>query len=202
MTRNASNIEAILFASGEPVPIARLSLVLSIVEDEVLAAAKELSDTLEKENHSLRILLLGDKIQLCTCPDYAPIISRVLEQRKPPSLTPSALETLAIVAYFQPVTAAYISKIRGVDSSYTIGTLSDKGLIRVTDRLDAPGRPSLYSTTDLFLRTMEISSLDELPPLPDMSSNEGIEKLQMQIDALQSASDNDTSKIIPAESEE
>ena len=95
------------------------------------------------------------------------------------------METLAIVAYYQPVTTAYISRVRGVDSSYTVTSLAEKGLIEGKGKLEAPGRPTLYGTTDLFLRTMQISSLSDLPPLPEIASVEGIAKLQQAIDALQ-----------------
>ena len=102
-----------------------------------------------------------------------------------PSLSPAALETLAVVAYYQPATAAYISRVRGVDSAYSVSSLVEKGLIEGKGRLEAPGRPVLYGTTDLFLRTMQIRDLSELPPLPEIASTEGIEKLQQAIDALQ-----------------
>lgn len=184
-----SALEAILFAAGEPVPVARISLVLNVDEDSVLAAAQELDNVYKKYNHSLCVLQISDKLQICTSPEYNTVITKILEQRRPPSLSQSALETLAIVAYYQPVTNAYVSRVRGVDSTYTIGSLSEKGLIEAKGKLDAPGRPSLYVTTDLFLRTMGIVNLSELPPLPDMSSSEGIEKLQNAIDAICSAKD-------------
>ena len=102
-------------------------------------------------------------------------------------LSQSALETLAIVAYFQPVTRAYIDRVRGVDSSYTVGALMDRGLIEIAGRLEAPGRPALFRTTDVFLRTVGISRREELPPLPELSGSEGVEKLQQAIDELQNA---------------
>lgn len=100
-------------------------------------------------------------------------------------LSQAALETLAIVAYFQPVTRAYIEQVRGVDSSYTVGALQERGLIEECGRLEVPGRPSVFRTTDVFLRTMGISSLTELPPLPEVSASEGMEKLKDAIDKLQ-----------------
>lgn len=179
-----SSLEAILFAAGEPVPAARISLVLNVSEDEVYAAAGELEKLYEKYDHSLRVLRLNDKLQICTAPEYNAIITKILEQRKPPSLSQSALETLAIVAYYQPATNAYISRVRGVDSTYTISSLTEKGLIEPKGRLEAPGRPTLYGTTDLFLRTMGVTSLDELPRLPDMAESESVAKLQETISAL------------------
>ncbi len=183
----SSAIEAILFAAGESVPAARLSLVLDTDEKEILRVAEELSEKYSREQRGMRILRLGDKLQMCSAPEYAPFIAKTLEQRKPPMLSQPALETLAIVAYFQPVTRAYIDQVRGVDSAYTVSVLAERGLIEVCGRLDVPGRPSVFRTTDAFLRTMGISELSQLPPLPDMSGGEGAEKLQSAIDELQNA---------------
>lgn len=180
-----SAIEAILFAAGESVPVARMSLVLDTDEHEILRIAAELAQRYEAEGRGMRILRLDDKLQMCSAPEYAPFITKALEQRKPPMLSPPALETLAIVAYFQPVTRAYIEKVRGVDSSYTVSVLVERGLIEACGRLDAPGRPTLFRTTDVFLRTMGISRLDQLPELPDMNNGEGLEKLQEAINQLQ-----------------
>lgn len=181
----SSAIEAILFASGDSVPIARLSLILGAYEGEIEHAAAVLAEKYENEGRGMRILKLEDKLQMCSAPEYAPFITKALEQRKPPMLSQSALEALAIVAYFQPVTRAYIDQVRGVDSSYTVGILLERGLIEPCGKLDVPGRPSIFKTTDVFLRTMGISELLQLPPLPDMTNGEGIEKLQNAIDLLQ-----------------
>ena len=183
----SSAIEAILFAAGESVPVGRLSLVLDTDEGEISQIARELSERYEREQRGVRLLFLDDKLQLCSAPEYAPFIIKTLEQRKPPVLSQPALETLAIVAYFQPVTRAYIDRVRGVDSSYTVSVLLERGLIEISGRLDAPGRPALFRTTDVFLRTMGISELSQLPPLPDLSSGEGVEKLQQAIEELQNA---------------
>lgn len=181
----SSAIEAILFAAGESVPVARLSLILEATEGEIEYAAAELAEVYEREGRGMRILRLGDKLQMCSAPEYAPYIAKTLEQRTPPRLSQSALEALAVVAYFQPVTRAYIDQVRGVDSSYTVSVLQQRALIEPCGKLDAPGRPALFRTTDAFLRTMGISELSQLPPLPDMTSEEGIEKLQNAIDELQ-----------------
>ena len=187
----SSAIEAILFAAGDSIPIDRLSLILGTPEDEVSLIARELAEKYEREGRGMRVLRLDDRLQRCSAPEYAPYITRALEQRKPPMLSQPALETLAVVAYFQPVTRAYIDQVRGVDSSYTVGVLAERGLIEVSGKLDVPGRPSLFRTTDVFLRTMGIENLSELPPLPDMSSTEGIEKLQNAIDELQNSANKD-----------
>ncbi len=181
----SSAIEAILFASGDSVPIARLSLILEVSEGEIEYAAAALNEKYETEQRGIRLLKLDNSLQMCSAPEFATYITKTLEQRTPPRLSQSALEALAIVAYFQPVTRAYIDQVRGVDSSYTVSLLQQRGLIAPCGRLDAPGRPAVFGTTDVFLRTMGVSSLDELPTLPDMTSGEGIEQLQNAIELLQ-----------------
>lgn len=183
----SSALEAILFAAGEPVPAARLSLILDTDEKEILQAAAELAEGYERDQRGIRLLLLDGKLQLCSAPEFAPFIIKTLEQRRPPMLSQPALETLAIVAYFQPVTRAYIDRVRGVDSSYTVSVLNERGLIEVCGRLEVPGRPVLFRTTDAFLRTMGIHQLGELPPLPDLTGSEGVQKLQQTIEQLQNA---------------
>ena len=183
----SSAIEAILFAAGESVPAERISLILGIDEKEIYSAAKELADEYERQSRGIRLLRLENKLQLCSAPEFAEYISKALEQRKPPMLSKPALETLSIVAYFQPVTRAYIDQVRGVDSAYTVSVLLERGLIEACGRLEVPGRPSVFKTTDVFLRTMGISELSQLPKLPDMTKGEGMEKLQKAIDDLQNS---------------
>ncbi len=180
-------LEAVLFASGEPVAAERIAKVLGVTVEEVFVAASALERRCSVAESGIRLLLLGEKLQLCSAPEYAQTVARALEQRRPPRLSASALEVLAIVAYFQPVTRAYIDQIRGVDSAYTVGVLAERGLIEPCGRLEVPGRPILYGTGEIFLRTMNLSSLEELPPLPDTDTDEGIIALQNQIEALQSA---------------
>ena len=177
-------LEAVLFASGEPVPVARLSLVFGVPEEDILVTADQLGEYYEKNGRGIRLLRLGGSLQLCSAPEHAKLIARVIEHRAAPKLSPSALEALAVIAYFQPVTRAYVEQVRGVDSSYTVSSLAEKGLIEPAGRLDAPGRPTLYRTTEAFLRVMGISSLDELPTLPDMSEADGLEKLQNAVEEL------------------
>lgn len=188
-----SAIEAILFAAGEPVPAARISLILGVSEEAVYAAAKELSDEYSFNLRGIRLLKLDKNLQLCSSPEYASVITKTLEHRKQPMLSQPALETLAVVAYFQPVTRAYIDQVRGVDSSYTVGVLLDKGLIERCGKLDVPGRPSLLRTTDVFLRTMGVSELSELPELPDISASDGAKKLEDAIEKLNTVGENQLS---------
>ena len=190
MTDISSAIEAILFAAGESVPLARLSLILDTDEAELGRIAAELAEKYEREQRGMRILRLGDKLQMCSAPEYAPFIAKTMEQRRQPMLSQSALETLAIVAYFQPVTRAYVEQLRGVDSSYSMGSLADKGLIEPCGKLDVPGRPTLFRTTDAFLRTMGVSELSQLPPLPDIGSSEGVQRLRDEINKLQNAGED------------
>ena len=177
-------IEAILFAAGDTVRIDRISLILGVDPSDIIEASEKLSEIYEAGNRGIRIVRIGDKLQMVSNPDFASDIIKVLEHRKPPRLSAPALETLSIVAYYQPVTRAYIDQIRGVDSSYTVSVLMDKGLIDKQGYLNVPGRPALYGTTDLFLRTMGITNLDELPELPDVSTSEGVLKLQEQIEQI------------------
>ncbi len=182
-----SAIEAILFASGDPMPAERIALVLGVEIAEVFDCAQELADEYSYNRRGIRLVRIRDSLQLCSAPEHALSITRAMEQRRPPRLTQTALEVLAIAAYFQPVTRAYIERVRGVDSSYTVGLLTERGLLEPCGKLEAPGRPTLYRTTELFLRTMGIKDLDELPPLPDMGADDGVQKLQEAISALSGA---------------
>ena len=180
-----SALEAVLFAAGESVPVGRLSLVFAVEPAEVLQAARELAEEYDRESRGICLLRMDNKLQMCSSPEYAQLIVKTLEQRKPPMLSPSALETLAIVAYYQPVTRAVIEKMRGVDSSYTVTALQERGLIEACGKLEAPGRPTLYATTDAFLRVMGIQTLQQLPPLPEVQGSEGTEQLRRSIAKLQ-----------------
>ena len=173
-----------MFAAGEPVPAERIALVLGISAEEVLRCAKLLTDEYSFQQRGIRLVRMGSSLQLCSAPEFAQSITFALERRKPPKLSQSALEVLAICAYFQPVTRAYVDQVSGVDSSYTMGILLERGLIESCGKLEVLGRPSIYKTSELFLRTMGITGIEELPKLPDMSTDDGIAKLSSVIDAL------------------
>lgn len=177
-------LEGILFASGEPVSIERLSSVLAVSEEEITTASASLARSFSENGRGIRLVKLENSLQLCSAPEYADYIRAALETRKPPKLTQTALEVLSIIAYFQPVTRAYIEQIRGTDSSYTVSALMDKGLIEPCGHLDAPGRPTLFKTTSTFLRTFGLESLDDLPALPDSSKNEEQLKVEKDIELL------------------
>jgi len=181
-----SAIEGILFVSGDPVKLTRIASVLGVPEFIVEAAADRMRDKYSFERRGIRLVMLDGALQLCSSPEFADVIRRALETRKQPQLSQPALEVLAVVAYFQPVTKAYIEKVRGVDSSYTVGILLERGLIESCGRLDAPGRPRLYRTTHVFLRTFGMQSLSELPELPQAESTgdrEGIQNAIVELKA-------------------
>ena len=156
-------IEAILFAAGDPVGAQRMAQAIGVGLDQVEAALKTLMDAYSFQRRGMRIIQLEDAYQMVSAQDMSDVITRALETRKPPKLSASALETLTVIAYYQPTTKAFVEQIRGVDSSYTISALLNKKLIEEQGRLSVPGRPILYGTTPDFLRTFGISSLDELP---------------------------------------
>ena len=156
-------LESILFAAGDPYPISRLADLFGLTEAEVSEIADRLGDNLRFENRGICLIRLENSLQLCSDPANAEYVRRALDTRRPSRLSPAALEVLAITAYFQPVTRSYVEQMRGVDSSYTLGLLADKGFIEPCGKLDAPGRPMQYRTTALFLRTFGLSALSELP---------------------------------------
>lgn len=164
-------VESILFASGEPVNIERICVALAIDRLTAERILQGLMDYYAYERRGIRLLKIEDCWQLCSAPDYAEAIRRAFEIRKPAKLSQPALEVLTIIAYYQPVTRAYVDQIRGVDSSYTMSLLIDRGMIEECGRLQVPGRPRQYRTTKQFLRSFHLSSLDELPAMPDMGND-------------------------------
>jgi segregation and condensation protein B len=175
-------IEAILFAAGERVEASRLALALETDVKDIIAAADALADELAFARRGIRILKLEKGYQMVSSGEMADYVTKALETRKPPKLSASQLETLTIVAYYQPATKAMVEQIRGVDSSYSVGALLDKKLIEEAGRLNVPGRPILYRTTPNFLRTFGISTLEELPPIEKVSFGEPeiVEEMEQQ----------------------
>ena len=158
-------LEAVLFAAGDSVSVGKLCAVLETDKQTLHVAAQSLADYYDFNLRGIKLLRLDDRYQLASRADYAQAVRNTLETRKPQNLSPSALEVLAIVAYKQPVTKTYIEQVRGVDSGYTLGSLVDKGLVTDCGRLDVPGRPILYQTTEVFLRAFGLSSVSQLPAL-------------------------------------
>jgi segregation and condensation protein B len=189
-----SIVEGILFASGEPVGISRIAAILGTDDAAVILAAAGLRDRFIFERRGIRLVFLDKSVQLCSAPEYADYIRLALETRKQPQLSQQALEVLSVIAYFQPVTKLYIEQVRGVDSSYTVGLLQERGLIEPCGRLSVPGRPMLFKTTPAFLRTFGLTTLDELPELPEpdteikASDNEVIVSIQsLEVEHLRGA---------------
>ena len=175
-----SAVEAILFASGEPISLARLAAAVDVDPETIKQIVTRLSDYYSYERRGIRVLKIDDCYQLASAPEYAPLVRWAMETRRPPQLSQAALESLAVIAYFQPTTKAYVEQIRGVDSSYTVGLLSDRGLIEECGRLAVPGRPILYRTTQAFLRSFGLQTLEDLPPMPEVSPEDGQITLDMQ----------------------
>lgn len=165
--------EGILFAAGEPVRLDRIAMALGESKALTEQVLHSLQDQYAFERRGVRLVSMDGTWQMCSAPEYADIIRKAFEIRKPAKLSQPALEVLAIIAYYQPVTRAYVDQVRGVDSAYTVGLLLDRNMIEECGRLkEQPGRPRLYRTTKNFLRSFHLSSLEELPPLPGMEEGE------------------------------
>lgn len=160
-------IEAVLFASGTPVEIERLAQGLGIDPAAVRQQLTAYGESLDREKRGIRLLFLDDLVQLAARPEYEPQIIAVTDLKHGAPLSGAALEVLSIIAYNQPVTKSFIEQIRGVESGNVVNNLVEKGLIEEYERLMVPGRPLTYRTTPNFLRAFGLSSLSELPPLPD-----------------------------------
>lgn len=159
----SKNIEAVLFAVGAPVSMDRLKELTGADEAEINEAVSRIEERHSSEESGISLIRLEDSFQLCTKSDTGDLVKRALELKKAPPLTKAALEVLAIIAYNQPVTRSFIEQVRGIDSSYIVANLFEKGLICEQGQLDAPGRPTLFGTTDAFLRCFGLASLSELP---------------------------------------
>lgn len=173
-------IEAILFAAGERMDIQRLASVLETDPSEIEKATDALADEYAFQRRGIRILKLEKGYQMVSSGEMADFVTKALETRKPPKLSSSQLETLTIIAYYQPATKAMVEQIRGVDSAYSVAALLNKKLIEEAGRLNVPGRPIQYRTTPDFLRTFGLSSLEELPPIEKITFGEPIELPQEQ----------------------
>lgn len=160
-------IEAILFVAGEAVAVKDLARALQVPENEVRAELDRLRDEYDFQQRGFLLKRFGNNVQLATRPLYAGDVVRLLQPVQQQSLSQAAMETLAVVAYKQPVTRAEVEQIRGVKCDYSLQSLLTKGLIRETGRKDTVGRPILFGTTDAFLSHFGLEDLDRLPPMPD-----------------------------------
>ena len=158
-----SLLESLLFAAGDSVPLDQLAEIMELTEEAVALAADQLNREYENGGRGLRVLQLENSYQLCTSERFFAYIQKLKEPKRKQNLSPAALETLAVVAYHQPVTRSSIEFIRGVNSDGPVNKLIERGLIEEHGRLDAPGRPILYVTTQEFLRAFGLSSLSGLP---------------------------------------
>ena len=179
---------AVLFAAGEPVAASRLAESLQVDDSEIHRECEALISALSYHRSGIRIVKLEDAYQMCSSAEMAEYVTKTLETRKPPKLSPSQLETLTVIAYYQPATKAYVETIRGVDSAYSVSALLTKKLIRECGRLNVPGRPILYETTPDFLRVFGLESLADLPDIEKVDIAVKKEQLQLDLDAAQSAS--------------
>ncbi|MCR5653161.1 MAG: SMC-Scp complex subunit ScpB [Ruminococcus sp.] len=175
-------IEAILFANGSSLEPSRIATALEISEAEATDCLNELMTEYQNAQRGITIIKLNKSYQMVSVKEYAPYIRTVMDLRRNTPLSQAALEVLSVVAYNQPVTKAFVEQIRGVDCSGVIGSLTTKDLIEEKGRLELPGRPLLYGTTENFLRCFNISSIEELPPLPEDDAPEDDEDVQLTVE--------------------
>ena len=167
-----SVIEAILFSAGRVVDAKELMAILELTNDDIDMILQNMKTEFEEQNRGIEIIKIGNGYQLCSKKEYYDYIYPIFDNRAKPTLSPAALETLSIIAYNPKITRAEIEQIRGVNSDGTIYKLLEYSLIEEVGRLDAPGRPTIYSTTNEFLKMFGISNLDELPELPKYKIDE------------------------------
>lgn len=164
-------IEAILFASGTPVEVDRIVKALQLDTATVTDCINQLIELYSQNSKGIRIIRVNKSIQMCTNKEYGSYVRKIMDMKKNTPLSQAAMEVLAVVAYNQPVTKAFVEQVRGVDCSGVIGSLCLKELIEEKGRLELPGRPLLYGTTEHFLRCFSLETLEDLPPLPDPSAD-------------------------------
>jgi len=165
-------VEAIIFAAGDPIEIGKISQALDIHADIVKHYIDKIKRRYAEGGSSLDVVYLGNAVQMCTLPEYAECIRTALVLRRSVPLSQAALEVLATIAYNQPVTRAFVEQVRGVDCSHLVRSLAEKGLIEEAGRLQIPGKPIAYRTTQVFLRSFGLSGLEQLPELPGKAPEE------------------------------
>lgn len=177
LNEELSIVEAILFASGDPVEKTRLSQASGIEEETVEKIINMLNDRYEETESAMMIIKLSDSYQLCVREKFIDYIRAAMETRKAAPLSPAAMEVLTIIAYNQPVTKGFVEHVRGTDSSSIVNSLVEKNLLEEAGRLDVPGRPIAYKTTAAFLRSFQLTSLDDLPAVPNGDSQVSFDEL-------------------------
>lgn len=169
-------VETILFASGTPVEVDRIVRALELDTSTVTQCIDELTEIYSSSEKGIKIIRMNKSVQMCTDKKYGAYVRKVMDMKKNAPLSQAAMEVLAVVAYNQPVTKAFVEQVRGVDCSGVIGSLCVKGLIEEKGRLELPGRPLLYGTTEHFLRCFGLENLEGLPPLPSANEDTQEEK--------------------------
>lgn len=177
LTEGIAVIEAIMFAYGDPISVEKLSEASGIDEETTVKLIDQLERNYNVSESGLRIIRINNGFQIATRQEYADYIKKALETRRQAPLSQAAMETLAIIAYNQPVTKSFVEQVRGIDSSSVVNTLVERGLLEEAGRLELPGRPIAYKTTDNFLRCFGISRIEELPPLPNQEGQLDFDEL-------------------------
>ncbi len=170
MNNLQASVEAVIFAAGDPVPLDKLSMVLEISPEKLDEVIDAIQNKFDKKTSGIRLMRFKDSVQFVSKSEYVETVRKVLEINKSAPLSNAAMEVLALVAYNEPVTKAYIEQVRGVDCSGVLANLIQKELVEERGRLELPGRPLLYGTTENFLRCFGISSIEELPEIPKADS--------------------------------
>ncbi len=177
LTEGIAVIEAIMFAYGDPISIDKLSEASGIDNETTIKLIDQLERRYNVNESGLRIIRVNDGFQITTRTEYADSIKKAMETRRQQPLSQAAMETLSIVAYNQPVTKAFVEQVRGIDSSSVVNTLVERNLLEEAGRLDLPGRPVAYRTTDTFLRCFGMSRIEELPALPNQEGQLDFDEL-------------------------
>lgn len=187
-----SAVEAILFAHGEPIEAEKLCAAAGVEADMPEKLVQLLVDRYESTGSALTVLKLGNSYQLAVKAEFFDYVRAALESKKNTPLSPAAMEVLTIIAYNQPVTKGFVEHVRGIDSSSVVNSLVEKNLLEEAGRLDVPGKPIAYKTTSAFLRCFQLSSLDDLPALPDSDGQVSFDEILISNDEDGSADVSDS----------
>lgn len=194
--------EAMLFACGEPLEIERIAEILEIDMENAESLVLNIAAKYDDSNSGIKIVKMDKKYQICTRKEYAEQVRDILDMKKNAPLSQAAFEVLAVVAYNQPITKAYIEQVRGVDCSGVISTLCQKGLIEEVGRLELPGRPLIYGTTAEFLKCFCITSLDDLPDIPELNEKSVEEQeAEIEMEKIEAEAEEQAKEEIESEEE-
>lgn len=188
-------VEAILFANGSPVEPDKIAQAIEMKPSQAEKLILELMDDYEKQERGIRIIKLNKSYQMVSAKKFAPEIRKVMDLRRNTPLSQAALEVLAVVAYNQPVTKAFVEQVRGVDCSGVLGSLTTKGLVEEKGRLELPGRPLLYGTTENFLRCFNLESIENLPPLPESDKTDNSDEKSVEEKSKENNNDVENTEV-------